>query len=102
MTKNIKVLHEVSTFDSNVGKVNKVIELDGLVINKKFKLIYDLRNGVADLSVYIMNSDGEFRPVLSKYDIGHVFCSYVASESDKKKDAALAIKLTEKVIAKIW
>ena len=99
MAKNIKVLHEVSIFDSHVGRINRVIQYNGV---QKFKLIYDLRNGVADISVYIMNSDGEFRPVLSKYDIGHVFCSYVSKELEMKKNAEAAIKLAEEVIVKVW
>ena len=100
-TKNspIKVLHESKIVDKDRGRYTRVFQFN----EKKFKLIYDLRNGVSDVSVYVMDSQGEFKFVLNKYDIGHEFSvSYVSNPNDKEIDIKNAVKLVEEVVIKIY
>jgi len=95
----IKVLHESKIVDRDKARYTKIFAFN----EKKFKLIYDLRNGVSDVSVYVMNSNGEFNFVLNKYDIGHEFgISYVSYPEDKEKDILKSVKLVDEVIIKIY
>ena len=96
----IKVIHETKIVDRDKARLTRIFEFN----EKKFKLIYDLRNGVSDLSVYVMDSDGEFKFVLNKYGIGHEFstASYVSGPNDKEIDIKKAVKLAEEVVIKIY
>ena len=100
-TKNspVKVLHESKLVDKDRARYTRVT----LFNEKKFKMIYDLRNGVSDVSVYVMDSEGDFKFVLNKYDIGHEFgVSYVGYPADKEKDILKAVKLVDEVVIKIY
>jgi hypothetical protein len=95
----MKVLHESKLVDKDRGRYTRIFEFN----EKKFKLIYDLRNGVSDVFVQIMDSSGEFKFVLNKYDLGFEFgVSYVGYPADKEKDILKAIKLVDEVIPKIY
>jgi hypothetical protein len=77
----------------------KIISMCG----KKFKIVYDNRNGSSGLSVDIMNSDGAFVHILSKYTLGFVHSSsYVGSETEKDKDFNKGFELCKEVISKIY
>ncbi len=98
-TSPVKVLHETQLINRDSARVCKIVEFNG----KKFKIIYDLRNGISDLSCYVMDNYGAFQFALNKYDIGHNFtCSYVNNEETKKSDIKVALDLCEKVIIKIY
>ncbi len=100
-TKNssVKVLHETKLVDRDKSRYTRVF----LSNEKKFKMVYDLRNGVSDVNVYIMDSQGEFKFVLNKYDIGHEFITtYVGQESYKEKDIVNSVKLVDEVVTKIY
>lgn len=100
-TKNspIKVLHETKLVDKERARHTRIFEFN----EKKFKLIYDLRNGVSDVSTYVMDLQGEFKFVLNKHDIGHEFVvSYVGNPADKEKDILKAVKLVDEVVTKIY
>ena len=109
----IKVIHETKIVGRERARLTRIFEFN----EKKFKLVYDLRNGVSDLSTYIMDLNGEFKVVLNKYDIGHEFktrtqqgchgcngitTSYVSGLNDKEIDIKKAVKLTEEVVIKIY
>lgn len=95
----IKVLHETKIVDRDKARYTKIFAFN----EKKFKLIYDLRNGVSDVSVYVMDSNGEFKFVLNKYDIGHEFgVSYVGYPEEKEKDILKVVKLVDEVTIKIY
>jgi hypothetical protein len=95
----MKVLHESKLVDKDRGRYTRIFEFN----EKKFKLIYDLRNGVSDVFVQIMDSSGEFKFVLNKYDLGFEFgVSYVGYPADKEKDIIKAVKLVDEVIPKIY
>jgi hypothetical protein len=77
----------------------KIISMCG----KKFKIVYDNRNGSSGLSVDIMNSDGAFVHILSKYTLGFTHsASYVGSETEKDKDFNKGFELCKEVISKIY
>ena len=100
-TKNspIKVLHESKLVDKDRARYTRVT----LFNEKKFKMVYDLRNGVSSVTVDIMDSEGEFKFVLNKYDIGFEFgVSYVGYPADKEKDILKAVKLVDEVVIKIY
>lgn len=100
-TKNspIKVLHETKLVDKDRARHTRIFEFN----EKKFKLVYDLRNGVSDVSVYVMDSNGEFKFSLNKYDLGFEFgLSYVSYPADKEKDILKAVKLVDEVVIKIY
>ena len=95
----IKVIHETKIVERDRARLTKIFEFN----EKKFKFIYDLRNGASDASVYVMDSDGEFKFVLNKYDVGHEFSvGYVSNPSDKEIDIKKAVKLVEEVVIKIY
>lgn len=96
--EKFEVLHEIENLNGQ-----SLISYQFLKFNEKqFKILYDLRNGVQDLSVYIMDSDGRYNFVLDKYCIGHKFVSYVYSDGDRIKNYKAAIELTKEVISKIY
>jgi len=98
-TSKIKVIHESKLVDKDRGRYTRIFEFN----EKKFKLIYDLRNGVSDVFVQIMDSSGEFKFVLNKYDLGFEFgVSYVGYPADKEKDILKAVKLVDEVVPKIY
>jgi len=95
----IKVLHESKFVDRDRARLTRIFEFN----EKKFKLVYDLRNGVSDVSVYVMDSHGDFKFVLNKYDIGYEFSvGYVSNPNDKEIDIKKAVKLSEEVVIKIY
>ena len=95
----VKVLHESKLVDKDRGRYTRIFEFN----EKKFKLIYDLRNGVSDVLLTVMDSSGEFKFVLNKYDLGFEFgVSYVGYPADKEKDILKAVKLVDEVVPKIY
>lgn len=100
-TKNssIKVLHESKIVDTDKARCTRIFQFN----EKKFKLIYDLRNGVSDVSVYVMDSEGEFKFVLNKYDLGFYHnTGYVGSIPVKETDIIRSVKLVDEVVIKIY
>ena len=94
-----KVLHESKLVDRDRGRLTRIFEFN----EKKFKLTYDLTNGVSAVYVYVIDSQGEFKFVLNKYDIGHEFgVTYVVYPDEKEKDILKAVKLVEEVVSKIY
>jgi hypothetical protein len=78
-----KVLFESKHVSGHDYFGTKIISM----VDKKFKIVYESRNGSSGLSVDIMNSDGEFVHILSKYTLGFVHsASYVSDEHSKDKD----------------
>jgi hypothetical protein len=50
-----------------------------------------------------MDSNGEFKYILNKLDIGHTHTvSYVGYEKDKERDILNAVKLVDEVVSKIY
>ena len=71
--------------------------------DKTFKIVYECRNGRSSLDADIMNSDGEFKHILSKFTLGFVHSvSYVSDEHNKDKDFNKGFELCKEVIAKIY
>jgi len=95
----VKVLHESKLVDKDRARYTRIFEFN----EKKFKMIYDLRNGISDASVAVMDSSGDFKFVLNKYDLGFEFgVSYVGYPADKEKDILKAVKLVDEVLSKIY
>jgi hypothetical protein len=100
---NITIIHESKDVDNNKARMTRIFSLVTPTVTKKFKMIYRLENGSSDCNIYIMNSDGEFKMVLDKHDLGHKFaCSYVSYPQDKEKDITNAVKLVDSVVAKVY
>jgi len=98
-TATMKVLHESKLVDKDRARYTRIFEFN----EKKFKLIYDLRNGVSDVLLTVMDSSGEFKFVLNKYDLGFEFSiSYVGYPADKERDILKAVKLVDEVVPKIY
>ena len=98
-TATIKVLHESKLVDKDRARYTRIFEFN----EKKFKLIYDLRNGVSDVLLTVMDSSGEFKFVLNKYDLGFEHSvSYIGSIPVKEADIIRAVKLSEEVVSKIY
>jgi hypothetical protein len=73
------------------------------MFDKTFKIVYECRNGSSGLSVDIMNSDGVFVHILSKFTLGFVHsASYVGSEIEKDKDFNKGFELCKESITKIY
>ena len=71
--------------------------------DKKFKIVYESRNGRSSLDVDIMNSDGSFVHLLSKYTLGFTHSArYVSDVSEKDKDFYKGFELCKEVISKIY
>ena len=95
----VKVLHESKLVDRDRARYTRIFEFN----EKKFKFVYDLRNGVSNATVDVMDSNGEFKFILSKYDLGFEFgVSYVGWPGDKQKDILKAVKLVDEVVPKIY
>ena len=95
----VKVLHESKLVDKDRARYTRIFEFN----EKKFKFVYDLRNGVSSASVDVMDSNGEFKFVLSKYDLGFEHSvSYVGSIPVKETDIIRAVKLVDEVVSKIY
>ena len=99
----LKVLHSTTTNSGNYDyRTTRIFKFDDDKNPKTFKIKYGNRNGSQDLDCYIMDSSGVFQLVLTKYDLGFDFVSYVASDDDKKKNCDKALKLAENIIVKIY
>lgn len=95
----VKVLHESKLVDKDRARYTRIFEFN----EKKFKMVYDLRNGISSVTVDVMDSNGEFKLVLNKYDLGFEFgVSYVGYPADKEKDILKAVKLVDEVVPKIY
>jgi hypothetical protein len=78
---------------------NKIVKFE----TKTYKICYQNRNGVTGVDVSIMDNNGVFIQVLSKYDINHVFkASYVSENHLKTSDSEVAIALAIKIINKVY
>jgi hypothetical protein len=73
------------------------------MFEKKFKIVYECRNGSSGLTVEVMNSDGSFNHLLSKYTLGFTHSArYVSAVSEKDKDFYKGFELCKEVISKIY
>jgi hypothetical protein len=73
------------------------------MFEKKFKIVYECRNGSSGLTVEVMNSDGSFNHLLSKYTLGFTHSArYVSDVSEKDKDFYKGFELCKEVISKIY
>jgi hypothetical protein len=71
--------------------------------DKKFKIVYENRNGSSGLTVEVMNSDGSFSHLLSKFTLGFTHSvRYVSDEHSKDKDFYKGFELCKQVISKIY
>ena len=94
-----KILLETKRVNGSEYFGTKIISM----FDKKFKIVYENRNGSSGLSVDIMNSDGVFVHLLSKFTLGFVHSvSYVSNESNKDKDFYKGFELCKEVIGKIY
>ena len=94
-----KILFETKRVSGTEYFGTKIISM----LDKKFKIVYENRNGSSGLSVDIMNSDGVFVHLLSKFTLGFVHSvSYVSNESNKDKDFNKGFELCKEVIGKIY
>lgn len=87
------------------GIITKFIKTQKLTVTHKFKLQYECTNGTSRLSAQIMTSDGDFKYVLTKEDVGEKFkfvASYVSDFTEKSKDAEKGFKILEDMITKIY
>ena len=94
-----KILFETKRVSGTEYFGTKIISM----LDKKFKIVYENGNGSTGLSVDIMNSDGVFVHLLSKFTLGFVHSvSYVSNESNKDKDFNKGFELCKEVIGKIY
>jgi len=94
-----KILFESKHVNGNDYFGTKIISM----FEKKFKIVYECRNGKSGLNVEIMNPDGVFVHILSKYDLGFFHSSsYVSDEHNKDKDFYKGFELCKEVISKIY
>jgi hypothetical protein len=94
-----KILFESKHVSGSEYFGTKIISMN----DKTFKIVYESRNGKSSLQVDIMNSDGEFVHILSKYTLGFVHsASYVSDEHNKDKDFYKGFELCKQVISKIY
>jgi hypothetical protein len=95
----MKILFESKHVNGSDYFGTKIISM----FEKKFKIVYECRNGRSSLDVDIMNSDGEFKHILSKYTLGFFHGpSYVSDEHNKDKDFYKGFELCKQVIFKIY
>jgi hypothetical protein len=94
-----KILLETKRVNGSEYYGTKIISM----FDKKFKIVYDNRNGSSGLSVDIMNSEGVFVHILSKFTLGfdHLV-SYVGPETEKDKDFNKGFELCKESITKIY
>ena len=94
-----KILLETKRVNGSEYFGTKIISM----FDKKFKIVYENRNGSSGLSVDIMNPDGVFVHLLSKFTLGFFHsASYVSDESNKDKDFYQGFELCKEVIGKIY
>ena len=94
-----KILFETKRVSGTEYFGTKIISM----FDKKFKIVYENRNGSTGLSVDIMNSDGVFVHLLSKFTLGFTHSvSYVSDESNKDKEFYKGFELCKDVIGKIY
>jgi hypothetical protein len=94
-----EILFEAKRVNGSEYFNTKIISMN----DKKFKIVYENRNGSTGLSVDIMKSDGSFVHILSKFTLGFTHsASYVGSETEKDKDFNKGFELCKKVISKIY
>jgi hypothetical protein len=94
-----EILFEAKRVNGSEYFNTKIISMN----DKKFKIVYENRNGSTGLSVDIMNSDGSFVHILSKFTLGFTHsASYVGSETEKDKDFNKGFELCKEVISKIY
>ena len=94
-----KILFESKHVNGSDYFGTKIISM----FDKKFKISYECRNGKSGLNVEIMNPDGVFVHILSKYDLGFFHGpSYVSDEHNKDKDFYKGFELCKDVISKIY
>jgi hypothetical protein len=94
-----KILFESKRTNGGEYFGTKIISMN----DKKFKIVYENRNGSTGLSVDIMNSDGVFVHILSKFTLGFVHSvNYVSDEHNKDKDFNKGFELCKEVISKIY
>jgi hypothetical protein len=94
-----KILFESKHVNGSDYFGTKIISM----FEKKFKIVYENRNGRSSLDVDIMNSDGEFVHILSKFTLGFFHGpSYVSNQDNKDKDFYKGFELCKEVISKIY
>ena len=94
-----KMLFESKHVNGNDYFGTKIISM----FEKKFKILYECRNGSSGLTVEVMNSDGSFNHLLSKYTLGFTHSArYVSDVSEKDKDFYKGFELCKEVISKIY
>ena len=94
-----KILFESKHVNGNDYFGTKIISMN----DKKFKIVYECRNGSSGLTVEVMNSDGSFNHLLSKYTLGFTHSArYVSDVSEKDKDFYKGFELCKEVISKIY
>jgi len=94
-----EILFEAKRVNGSEYFNTKIISMN----DKKFKIVYENRNGSTGLSVDIMNSDGSFVHILSKFTLGFTHsASYVGSETEKDKDFNKGFELCKESITKIY
>jgi hypothetical protein len=94
-----KILFESKHVNSSDYFGTKIISM----FEKKFKILYECRNGSSGLTVEVMNSDGSFNHLLSKYTLGFTHSArYVSDVSEKDKDFYKGFELCKEVISKIY
>ena len=94
-----KILFESKHVNGNDYFGTKIISM----FEKKFKIVYECRNGSSGLTVEVMNSDGSFNHLLSKYTLGFTHSArYVSDVSEKDKDFYKGFELCKEVIPKIY
>ena len=99
----LNVLHSTTTNSGNNDyRKTRIFKFDDDKNPKTFKIRYGNRNGSQDLDCYIMDPNGVFQLVLTKYDLGFDFVSYLASDDHKKENCDKALKLAENIIVKIY
>ena len=95
----MKILFESKHVNGSDYFGTKIISM----FEKKFKIVYECRNGRSSLDVDIMNSDGSFSHLLSKFTLGFTHSvRYVSDEHSKDKDFYKGFELCKEVIFKIY
>jgi hypothetical protein len=94
-----KILFESKHANGSEYFGTKIISMN----DKTFKIVYECRNGRSSLDVDIMNSDGAFVHLLSKFTLGFNHSArYVSDGHTKDKDFDKGFELCKEVIGKIY